>query len=263
MRVGRCFAAIQTRLAFAKSPGRAEEHQESHRHRKSGRRLAQHLLRVAGSGCTHGEERATRLVQSARHPHKRLQSLVADKLNSRATPRKYKYQPKQAEKQVQTLTVEAEKLHLCVSQLIDTNCDLGIQVPTLQNDLTQAHGQIADLEQELEPLPRRAMYQVPNGKLKLRHVPSQNKVLWASTESLPNHLPVVRGGLEQSWTAVSTALKTQQQEFLKDWDALAQQVEGDPTFDTYAAAMYACMKQARDQIGLVMQREVAPFVPGV
>ena len=69
-----------------------------------------------------------------------------------------------------------EELRECVSQLTYSNQEFGIQVPTLQDGLTQAQGGIAALEQELEPLRQGVVYHASNGKLQLRHVPNRNEV---------------------------------------------------------------------------------------
>ena len=190
------------------------------------------------------------------------EALAADELSSRAAARKYKYQRNDTKKEVKSLTEEVEKLRECVSQLTDSNQELGIRVPTLQDELTQAQGRIAALEQELEPLRQGVGYHVPNGKLQLRHVPSRNEVLWASTGSLPDCPQVNRDALEQSWAKVANALKIQQREFIEAWDEVDHRIQEDPTYDAYAA-MYACIKQASDQIGMVAEQEAASSIPGV
>ncbi len=139
---------------------------------------------------------------------------------------------------------------------------LGALVKKLQGEIETLQGQVDVQGDELQTLRRSTNYVVPNGRLKLAHLPSYTEVVWASKGTFQDKQTATAEEREATWRVVTEAFRDQHRDVAAAWQFFEDQHHKYPDFDVYGA-LYRTTKMAVETVTSSLVQQIGQRMTGV
>jgi len=188
--------------------------------------------------------------------------LMAKKTAAEAEADRYKTAAEEADEECVRACKDREELAAKLEEETAERSKLGALVKKLQEEAEALQKQVDVQEDELQTLRRSTSYVVPNGRLKLAHLPSYSEVVWASKGTQEEHRTATPEERDTAWRAVTEAFRDQHRDVAAAWQFVEDEHAEYPDMDVYGA-LYRTTKMAVEAVTSSLVQQLGQRLTGV